>query len=288
MKKLISMVCTFLLISQLTTVSFAGDYYQDLFAQAQNNYQNAMYYEAKATAAEVSTYAQEPLKTEAANFLVEVDKAIADYEAAYYWNILRSAQTNENAKMFYEAREKAVTVFNGASGELKTMAFEMVQRLNKSIADYEALFMVEKVIYVTGNPTLLLATPEYPGAKTICQIPYGEAVGYIPAGSNEALARVEKNGMYGYIRTWDLSNTKPVPLSQVYAVDTEYKAKQYAQKYAYNEYGSYSYNIVITGPYYFEQYWYYEATIKAPVPNAKSVSVGACKVYCNGYCEKIW
>ncbi len=145
--------------------------------------------------------------------------------------------------------------YNGTVGYVRSEFLSTTQPTN----------FVSRVMYISGveDGVYLRSTP-YEADNVITTIPLAGAVGYIDV-TNEYFTRVEYNGLYGYVKTQYLSDTKPAPKDAV--IDTCYMAGFAQTAYFRSSPSDDSVNIIGEIPYgalvgYIEQYAYDSAYTK--------------------------
>ena len=253
---------------------------QKLLHKGNEAYEQGLYYETRTFAEQVIASGIEEYAREAEELLSRTQTKIEEYEAALNAEMYRKlleAERLYQAGMYYEARSAAENIYNSASGELQEKTSNLLEKADLAIADYEwtVMYNVTAVYYVSLpniNGRVNLRSAPSLNAEIISAIPHGGAVGWIH--EKDEFTRVEYNGLYGYIKSEYLSASKP-DLQPVKTPDD-------AKRYAINYYGGGVEAVGINGPFYTDEWYYYEVELWSRYSARYMTTV---RVWQNGSCE---
>lgn len=112
---------------------------------------------------------------------------------------------------------------------------------------YKPVNSVSRVMYVSGvNSGIYLRSTPYEADNVIATIPVNNAVGYIDTINSE-FTRVEYNGLYGYVRTQYLSDSRYITQEEAITIAMRAMNKTKREYITVYDYGD-SYQVVYSEP----------------------------------------
>lgn len=179
-----------------------------MILEAQNLYNQGLYFEARTALADVDSYNQSN----------EQQQTIQSLRAAIAYGIeqipyvdLEGIRNLYRSGYYYEAYAAIQNYLQRGdlNDELRSAAEQLQHQCEQAVKNYENTLVVEKELYVTNVAEAVnLRSSASVEGTIVGSIPYGEKVGFIEDGGNNYY-RIKYDGTFGYVNADFLTEEKP-------------------------------------------------------------------------------